>query len=539
MSEMRDLNTRFESKHFEDAAQWEAYASWLARHIRVSLGLLPEPERTPLHAEVFGKWSGDGYSCEKACFESLPGLYVTGNLFRPLNEHDKACPVVLCPHGHWPDGRLHDRDPRGSVIARCIQLARMGAVVFSHDMVGYNDSCGLPHRDFDNNPPFGLSLMALQTWNSIRAVDFLLSLPRVDGRRIGVTGASGGGTQTFILSAVDSRITASAPVCMISFYMQGGCNCENAPLLRLDASNVDIARLAAPKPLFMGSCTGDWTKNTGTDEFPAVREIYRLYNESELLLHSHVDEEHNYNRELREHVYGFFHRFLFGGDSTVPIPETNAERPPHRERMVWWGRSAPQRINQASLSRMWRDHIDRSLSPYLRSAESVREHLGPLLAHTAGITGTSIGDFLKREPESVSFKKSNQTVAVHERKPLQYPREEAKYFTTYNRTPFADRVHEILGVLRNSSGDVRLVGNGNAGPAVIVAAALSQNVKSVEADLCGFDAECDEHWSRYFDLPSIRRIGGFAIILAMIGRREMNLTNASDSVIKMKRLYAF
>src|ERR1051325_815746 len=101
--------------------------------------------------------------------------------------------------------------------------------------------------------------MGLQTWNSIRALDFVTSLPDVDASRIGVPGASGGGTQTFILCAVDPRPTVAFPAVMVSTAMQGGCTCENCSLLRVGTGNIELAALMAPRPLGM-SGADDWTK---------------------------------------------------------------------------------------------------------------------------------------------------------------------------------------------------------------------------------------------------------------------------------------
>ena len=145
-------------------------------------------------------------------------------------------------------------------------------------MVGYNDTIQTPH-DFGNPAEqlWDFGPLSLQLWNSIRVVDFLQSLPGVDASRIGATGASGGGTQTFLLAAVDDRIQFSAPVNMISAIMQGGGLCENAPNLRLDTFNVEIGAMMAPRPMIMIAATGDWTKNNATEEFPAVRAIYELY----------------------------------------------------------------------------------------------------------------------------------------------------------------------------------------------------------------------------------------------------------------------
>ena len=108
--------------------------------------------------------------------------------------------------------------------------------------------------------------MGLQTWDSIRALDFLESLPDVDGRLLACTGESGGGTQTFMLGAVEDRLAAQAPVVMVSHTMQGGCLCENAPGLRVEYSNMEIAAAAAPRPQVLVAATGDWTKDTLTVE---------------------------------------------------------------------------------------------------------------------------------------------------------------------------------------------------------------------------------------------------------------------------------
>ena len=146
-------------------------------------------------------------------------------------------------------------------------------------MIGYADSVqisfDLAHRFAKQRPEmnttenWGLfsppaeahlqSVMGLQTWNSIRALDFLLSLPDVDSERIGCSGASGGGTQTFILSAIDPRVKLAFPAVMVSMAMQGGCTCENACDLRVGTGNVEFAALFAPKPLGL-TAADDWTK---------------------------------------------------------------------------------------------------------------------------------------------------------------------------------------------------------------------------------------------------------------------------------------
>ena len=209
-----------------------------------------------------------------------------------------------------------------SVPARCINLAQQGYVVFCYDMVGYNDTIQTPH-DFGSPAEqlWDFGPLSLQLWNSIRVVDFLQSLPGVDASRIGATGASGGGTQTFLLAAVDDRIQFSAPVNMISAIMQGGGLCENAPNLRLDTFNVEIGAMMAPRPMIMISATGDWTKNNATEEFPAVRAIYELYDKAANVEMMHQDAPHNYNQAAREAVYRFFGKHVLGETDAAKFKE--------------------------------------------------------------------------------------------------------------------------------------------------------------------------------------------------------------------------
>ena len=153
---------------------------------------------------------------------------------------------------------------------RCIRWAKLGCVVFMYDMVGYNDSKPFTHAFLnDRLRRWGYSLAGLQTWNSIRALDWLTTLPDVDPARIGCTGESGGGTQTFLLTALDDRIKVAAPVVMVSDSFQGGCVCENAAGLRLGTDNVEFAALCAPRPMMLVGATGDWTAKTMTRAFPA------------------------------------------------------------------------------------------------------------------------------------------------------------------------------------------------------------------------------------------------------------------------------
>src|SRR5436853_2256579 len=164
-------------------AEWQARARDIREQILVSCGLWPLPEKTPLNAKIFGRIEREDYSVEKVYFQTYPGFYLAGNLYRPRGKGNRPFPGVLNPCGHWPNGRLADTN-NGSVPARCINFAKQGMVAFSYDMVGFNDMTQLgAHRRFFRAPKlqlWNISVMGLQTWNSIRALDFLESLPEVD-----------------------------------------------------------------------------------------------------------------------------------------------------------------------------------------------------------------------------------------------------------------------------------------------------------------------------------------------------------------------
>ncbi|HEV3085484.1 MAG TPA: acetylxylan esterase, partial [Gemmataceae bacterium] len=321
---------------------WEKRRRQLREQVLVATGLWPLPPRTPLHAVVHGTIERDDYTIEKVFFASYPGHYVTGNLYRPRMKTGKM-PGVLSPHGHWQNGRFYEANPnevqsqlkqgaektaegaRYPLQARCAQLARMGCVVFHYDMVGYADSTQIEHRKGFLDPEAELrlqSFMGLQTWNSIRALDFLLSLPEVDPQRIGVTGASGGGTQTFILGAIDDRPTVTFPAVMVSTAMQGGCVCENCSDLRVGTGNIELAALFAPRPLGM-SGADDWTKEIETKGLPQLKALYRLLGaEDKVMAKAYLQFGHNYNQVSRELMYNWFNKHLKLGQ-----PEPVVERP--------------------------------------------------------------------------------------------------------------------------------------------------------------------------------------------------------------------
>ncbi|MCP4614512.1 MAG: acetylxylan esterase [Planctomycetes bacterium] len=329
----------------ESQQQWEQRKADLKRRILVANGLWPMPDKTPLNPVIHGRVGRDDFTIDKVYIESYPGHFVTGLLFKPKNVAGRL-PGVLCPHGHG--GRIQDYGEkeilkqivRGAErfegsgrypkLARCAQLARMGCVTFIFDMVGYADSVQVPRKvahgfskqrpEFDTKENWGFyatqaelrlqSIMGLQTWNSIRALDFLCSLPEVDSKRIGVTGGSGGGTQTILLCAIDPRPAVAFPNGMVSTDMQGGCTCENCSLLRIGTGNVELAALFAPKPQGM-TAANDWTKEMMTKGYPELKQLYSMLGaQQNVICHPLTHFPHNYNYVSRALMYSWFNKHL-------------------------------------------------------------------------------------------------------------------------------------------------------------------------------------------------------------------------------------
>ena len=388
----RDVNTLYTFPGYTKA-EWMAKAAELREHILVSNGLTPMPEKAPLNAHVFGRIEREDYTVEKVYFEAYPGFFTTGNLYRPKGRKGPF-PGIVSPHGHWGRGRLENSEA-GSVPGRCINFAKQGHVIFSYDMVGRCDSGEQIDHAYggEREALWGLSLMALQLWNAVRAVDFLETLPDVDTDRIGCTGASGGGTQTFMLTAVDDRIKVSAPVNMISAHMQGGCLCENAPNLRVDISNIEIGALMAPKPLLLVSATGDWTKNTPTVEYPAIRSVYAHFDAEDKVHEVQIDADHNYNKDSREAVYAWFGKWFLGEEDATKFKEVPFDVERDEDLLVFHNRELPEHaLDVEGLTRSWIGTAQEQLAARkptnTASLEQFRVEMGGALQHSLSISIT-------------------------------------------------------------------------------------------------------------------------------------------------------
>lgn len=554
-----NTDTHFPVPRYGSLEEWKKRAEQLRKQVRFTAGLLPMPERTPLNAKIFGRIENKDYSIEKVYIETFPGFYLAGNLYRPLGKSGKF-PGMLAPHGHAAYGRLEHGD-LFSVPSRGINHARQGYVVFAYDMIGYNDTMQIPHafggarEQLWNFGPLGL-----QTWNSIRALDFLQTLPDVDSENIVVTGESGGGTQTFLLCAVDDRPKWSAPVNMISLIMQGGSPCENAPGLRIDTNNVEIAALMAPKPMLMVSATGDWTRNTPKEEFPGVKGVYDLYGkggEVETIL---IDAPHNYNKASREAVYRFMAKKVLHDPDPSKYSEQRIRQEKLQDMMVFAGRALPSNaVSYEQLFANWVREAKRQNDSILNPKE-LRDRLSLALAtkwpasveqETTGeqvvLSRPGVGD---RVPGVLLKGKRGATLVVHPdgagaaRKSAQAmqaaeagrtvlaidafqtgsavaPRDGShRHFLTFNRSDDANRVQDIITAIaylrQTGESDIRVVGIGRAAVWATFAAAVSEVPVQLQAPLESFRGE-DQDYLDLFFVPGIQRAGGLRAAEMLVG----------------------
>ena len=574
---------------FADRAAWEQRAEFLRRQVLVSQGLWPMPAKSPLSPVIHGKIERDDYTVEKVFFASLPGHYVSGNLYRPKNRAGKL-PVVLCPYGHWPNGRFiwksdedikkdlasgAEKDPsaaRSPLQANCVSLARMGCVVFHYDMVGFGDSTKIEHRTGFLDAEAALraqSFMGLQTWNGIRALDFVLSLPDVDPSRVAVTGSSGGGTQTFMLAAVDPRVTATFPMVMVSMNMQGGCVCENAPLLRVRTNNVELASLSAPKPLG-AAAANDWTHDFLTRGLPEMKSIWRLYSAEENVTGDHVDYGHNHNFHSRLLQYAFLNRHFKLGQSE-PLAEKPFEpiepkqlsvydddHPPPADATdaggvrQWMTRASDEAIAEIAkdpaehrkllmtalqamvveeMSSRSRDNDDLQIT-WSKQAD-FKGHMivwphGPTSAEKFHASGSAVITFNFRAPAQPMQAKNPPPYASY-----------AGFTHGYERRALASQVHDLLSAIAAAKAvdgvkRVTVIGLGKHGPAALLACVLAdQSADRLVMSKSDFDFNTITDANDPMLLPGAFKYGGLAAFAKICRARIHMVDDAEPDMSKL------
>jgi poly(3-hydroxybutyrate) depolymerase len=299
----------------EAAAEWPAQRLAVRRHVQDSLGLSPLPETVPLDVQVHAEVCRDGVRLQRISWVGFPGQRATGWLWLPDPMPTGRLPAILCPHGHWENGARHP-----VVQARCASFAKFGWIALAIDSVHVEDVAS------------GVNSVGAMTWHNQRALDLLCARDDVDSTRIACTGASGGAQQTYYLMALEDRIAAAAPMVMACYFTEivsdtsAHCGCNHVPRIAAGMDVPEMCAVFAPKPAMFGSVTGDWTHNFPREGLPELRALWASLDGPEPRSR-HANEGHNYDRPMREEVYGFLHDVLLGPSADgqprqrVPEPE--------------------------------------------------------------------------------------------------------------------------------------------------------------------------------------------------------------------------
>ena len=304
------------TRSLEPTAQpdWPRRRLQVRAHVADSLGLSPEPARLPLDVQVHGELRGDGFVVQRMSWRSWVHrdyeYRATGWLWLPDPLTVAPHAAVLCPHGHWQDGALHP-----VVQARCMSFARLGWITLAVDSVHVEDVAS------------GVSAIGAMTWNNLRGLELLQARTDVDRTRIAVTGASGGGQQTYYLMAIRDAFAAAAPICMTCYFAEiltddgAHCGCNHPPRLAGGTDVLEMAAVMAPRPAFFGSVTGDWTAHFPQQGWPELQGLWQRLGAGKAIGARHADEGHNYDQPMREAVYAFLRPVLQPGTGSGPVAE--------------------------------------------------------------------------------------------------------------------------------------------------------------------------------------------------------------------------
>lgn len=366
----------------ETVADWMARSDALRQRVLATLALSPLPDRTPLRAQVHGQTQMDGYRIERVTFESLPGLVVTANVYVP--DGRGPFPIVLNPGGHWPDGKA-----LATTVARGQSLAQLGYIALAYDPFGFGERStdGNGHEAHFNLSLSGRSNATIAIWESMRAIDYLVSRPDTDPTRIAVTGESGGGLNTVYLSAVDPRLKAVAPVVYMTSFRELIATgvphdpCTHVPGLAQYTDMGEVGALFAPRPqLVMNAALDTAFTPSGVKHAEAeARPIYDLFGADGRLGVTIFPGEHEYSQPMREAFYGFAAQSLLATSAGEPVPEPSAVTiPPDSPILACFDDALipPTDIHVKYYAEQWAVAAARSLpSPSAIDAASVRSAL--------------------------------------------------------------------------------------------------------------------------------------------------------------------
>ena len=288
------------SSLYADKAQWEARRDTLRREVRQRLELDAFLDSCVLGKPLLSKVrKHDGYTTQNICIELTPGQHLFGTIYASTKKGQHA--LIVCPDGHWPMRYRKDEQQRLGT------LARMGAVCVDFDLYGWGESeCEVGAEAHHTSRAH-----VYQAACGYILLDYMLKNRKdIDPARVGVMGGSGGGTHTVLLSLLDDRVTASAPVVHLASHFDGGCPCESGKPVQLAAGGTcepELAAVMAPKPMLIVSDGGDWTSSVPTLEYPYLQRIYGFYGATDKVRNVHLpSERHDFGKNKRQAVYDFF-----------------------------------------------------------------------------------------------------------------------------------------------------------------------------------------------------------------------------------------
>jgi len=307
-------------------AEWEGRRTTLAARLRAAMGLKPWPARSPLNARVTGRAQREGYTIENLVFESRPGFFVTANVYVPKGGPKRKPAVVVVPGHAMADGKNH-------TVYRMGQLALVahGCIVLSYDPIGQGERRRRGYSHAVGYPALlvGWTNEGVITWDTIRAVDYLLSRPDVDPKRLGLTGNSGGGENTFYAMPIEPRFAAGAACCFVCSYRawvkDGGnhCICNHLPGILRQMEEFEIVGLNAPRPFLAANGSKDPIfPIAGTRRTMArAARIYGFYDAADRVRLFEAPLPHGWALPMRQAACGWLARWLLGKGDGSPLPE--------------------------------------------------------------------------------------------------------------------------------------------------------------------------------------------------------------------------
>jgi sugar phosphate isomerase/epimerase/dienelactone hydrolase len=289
---------------YKTIEEWEKRKAELKPCLKEALQLTHLPALPNSKPIITPKRIYDGYTVENIALEILPGVWINGSLYKPAKYKGKI-PVILNPDGHWEKQRY-----RPDCQYRCAAFAKMGAMAFSYDLFAWGESM-LQFKYEDHRRSLSMTIQAL---GSIRILDYLLAQKDADTNRVAITGGSGAGSHSVLMTALDDRIKVSAPVVAISSYFYGGCPCESGMDIHScggRTDNVEIAAMAAPRPQLLISDGGDWTDKMPEHDFPYLQKMYSWYGKKDDVQNVHLpNDKHDFGITKRTPLYLFMVKYL-------------------------------------------------------------------------------------------------------------------------------------------------------------------------------------------------------------------------------------